>query len=116
MATILEKTIQRVWTRDDTVHSLKDMMHYWDSGNIRYERFITDNKEDEKVWTVINRSETPTGFVETLVEAQPYSSPANFTWKETVPFELMKGKGGNGKEENGFRIPGWSITWTPANR
>jgi hypothetical protein len=111
MAAILEKTIQRVWTRDDTVRSLKDIMHYWDSGGIRYERFITDNKENEKVWTVVSRSETPTGFVETLVEAHLYSTPANFTWKETVPFELMKGK-----EENGFRIPGWSVTWTPAKR
>ena len=97
------QTIKRVWKRSDTEIQSNELMSIWDSGNIRFERAIGLK---EVAWAVLDRNETEDGFEETLVENPLYCTPANFTWKEVVPFEAQK---------NGFLIPGWSVTWVPAN-
>jgi hypothetical protein len=97
-------SIKRVWVKATTDKVLNDTMYIWDSGSLRYERM----NEKETVWNVLEREETPTGFVETLVEVPLYNTPIGSTWKETISCEPL------GK--NGFRIPGWSVTWAPAKR
>ena len=97
-------SIKRVWAKDDTDRIFNETMYIWDSGSLRYERM----NEKETVWTVLEREETPTGFVEILVEIPLYNTPTGSTWKEAISYEPL------GK--NGFRIPGWSVTWAPAKR
>ena len=64
---------------------------------MRYERIANR----EVCWKVVDRSETETGFIETLIELPAYEVPSGSVWKEESPVRIL--------ERGGFEIPGWRV-------
>jgi hypothetical protein len=88
--------LQRIWTKTNKPINAIDILQVWDSGSMRYERI--GNRE--VCWKVVDRSETETGFIETLIELPAHEVPSGSVWKEESPVAV---------EKTGFHIPGWSV-------
>ncbi len=92
--------VQRIWTSkaaEQIPFRLGHIMHIWDSGDIRFERWPDGS---ETSWKVISRVKTPSGFIETLEALDIWVVPVKPVWKESLPVSLHR---------SGFSIPGWDV-------
>jgi hypothetical protein len=89
--------IQRIWTSSTEGKTGSDIVHVWDSGALRFERWPDGS---ETSWKVISRKKTATGFIETLEALDLWVVPVNPVWKESLPVTLHR---------TGFSIPGWNV-------
>lgn len=99
--------VQRQWKHDNSeLHNTDTFLEIWDGGSRRYERW-PDGKEC--CWEVVS-VDSPVSpvspvysLVEVLRELPSWNTPADIMWYEKVAVHSL---------ENGFQIPGWSVTQT----
>ena len=105
--------VQRQWKHDHSdLHDTDTFLEIWDGGSRRYERW-PDGKEC--CWEVVSVGSLVDplvgslvdplvgSLVEVLRELPSWNTPADIMWYEKVPVHSL---------ENGFKIPGWSVTQT----
>ena len=93
--------VQRQWKHDHSDLHTDTFLEIWDGGSRRYERWPDGT---ECCWEVVLRDyQNDSIHSELLLELPSWNTPADIMWYEKVPVHSL---------ENGFQIPGWSVTQT----